>query len=661
MLVIVFITIMIEFLKGPLLINTGNFVFVSMLLFILSQSFVLSKHYAKALGTAESLSEELEQKNIALSRLDTLKDEFLANTSHELRTPLNGIIGIAESLMEGLGGPLSNTTKSNLSVIISSGRRLANLVNDVLDFSKLKNRDITLHLKPVDIHALAAAVLTVSRRLAAGKRIELINAVPDTIPPVSCDEDRMQQILYNLIGNAIKFTDQGEIRISALKKDSFVEIAVADTGIGIPEEKIDDIFQSFEQADTSDTRVFGGTGLGLSITRQLVELHGGHITVTSVKGEGTTFCFTIPVSLDEPVPDPIPQVSGTVNMPVLPPLPEFDPEVSEDIPPDPSLLSGREVRLLAVDDDPVNLRVITNFLSSREVIVSTCTNGLEALERIQKGERPDLILLDIMMPRMNGYEVCRKLRTDFSLSELPVIMLTAKNLVTDLALGFQSGANDYLVKPFTKAELTARVRTHLKLKEIYHVLRENLSLRTELEQRKQTMQDLRIMHHRLTGILNRVEEAVLAVNESNEICYCNRFCAHLMGHEADDIIGLPVSDFLPGNAMDRVSSLMRGMEQDNGPSALFESLHGVAFRHPDKGDLLAEIQVVTLDLEEELLYLLILRESSTTGKGTTPEPVPALKVVEELNRNRHRLQTLEESLKSALDTVPREDPRLLNR
>jgi len=656
---VAFFAAIVEFLRYYIPALPGNTMFLAMLMFILMQSFMLSRRYARALGEAESLSRELKRKNIALSRLDKLKDEFLANTSHELRTPLNGIIGIAESTVGYAGGKLSAAVKTNLALIVSSGQRLSHLVNDILDFSRLKNRDIRLEKRPVHIHALAENVLTVARPLAAEKEVALINAVPRTVPPVSGDENRLQQILFNLIGNAIKFTHKGEVRVSASRKDSFLEISVSDTGIGIPQDKLNDIFESFEQADASDTREYGGTGLGLSITRQLVELHGGHIRAQSGHGRGTTFHFTIPVSGHESGADLLPQAAEALNPPLLPPSPEIIDEIpGQEVTEGP--LFSEEARILVVDDDPVNLRVVANFLSSLEVSLSTCTSGMEALESIQKEGLPDLVLLDIMMPQMNGYEVCRKLRTGHSPSELPIIMLTAKNQITDLTFGFESGANDYLVKPFTGEELIARVRTHLRLKSAYLVLRENLSLRSELEQREQTIQDLRQLHHRLAGILNRVEEAVLAVNSSNEISFCNRTCSHLLGCSADDMIGLPLADFFHDGVIQRIASQKSGRVQNGMQAEMSDLLQGVQFRRMGKDVLKLDIQLAGLDLDEERLCLLILHESSLPDKKLSPESVSVLKVIEALNRNRSRLQTLEESLENPGHMPPREDLQLLN-
>jgi signal transduction histidine kinase len=226
-------------------------------------------------------TQELELKNTALQRLDQLKDEFLANTSHELRTPLNGIIGIAESLIDGVAGSLNDRQIFNLSMVVSSGKRLSSLINDILDFAKLKNRDIELQRKPVDFRQITEVVLTLCQPLLANKPLELKNEIRDEFSAVDGDENRLQQIMYNLVGNAIKFTESGLVTVSAERVDDMVEVTVADTGIGISPDKLTDIFKSFEQADASISREYGGTGLGLSITKQLVELHGGTIRVKS--------------------------------------------------------------------------------------------------------------------------------------------------------------------------------------------------------------------------------------------------------------------------------------------------------------------------------------------------------------------------------------------
>ena len=403
-------------------------------------------------------TQELELKNAALERMDQLKDEFLANTSHELRTPLNGIIGIAESMIDGATGQLSDRQIANLSMVVSSARRLSSLVNDILDFSKLKNQDIKLQRKPVDFRQIAGLVLTLSRHLLAGKPLELKNEILEDLPAVDGDENRLQQIMYNLVGNAIKFTESGSVTVSAIVlKDGLVEVTVSDTGIGIPPDKFTDIFQAFEQVDASISREYGGTGLGLSLTKQLVELHGGTIRVESELGKGSRFIFTLPIS------------TQTIS-----PTADNSQEVvrirEETIPPQLLLSltapSNGEFTILVVDDEPINLQVVANHLSLQNYSIIQANNGMEALANIQRGLRPDLILLDIMMPKMSGYEVCKKIREQFPANEMPIVMLTAKNQVSDLVEALSSGANDYLTKPVLKNELLARIKTHIELSKI---------------------------------------------------------------------------------------------------------------------------------------------------------------------------------------------------
>lgn len=432
-------------------------------------------------------AKKIKQQQIvveSLKRLDRLKDEFLANTSHELRTPLNGIIGIAESMLDGATGELSEMQHRNIFLIVTSGRRLANLINDILDFSRLKNKDIILQCKPVNMRLLTEVVFAISKPLVGNKPLEMINEIPEDLPTVNGDESRLQQILQNLIGNAIKFTAQGRISVSGVDRGDSVEICVADTGIGIPKDKFEDIFKSFEQVDASISREYGGTGIGLSITRQLVHLHGGTIRVQSELGQGAKFIFTLPVKdqkenevNEEPYTIQYPKSREEPVTPLQLPLANRP----ENIP-----LNGGNSnalsKILIVDDEVVNLQVLQNFLSLRHYQVIKCTNGMEALSLIREQNlQPDLLLLDVMMPKMSGYEVCSILRKEYSLYELPILMLTAKSRTEDLLAGFESGANDYLSKPFDKRELLSRINTLLDLKKAIQEHDELVALQQELK------------------------------------------------------------------------------------------------------------------------------------------------------------------------------------
>ncbi len=403
-----------------------------------------------------------------LEKLDKLKDEFLANTSHELRTPLNGIIGIAESLNEGVAGKPSDIMRHNLSLIISSGKRLSGLVNDILDFSKLKTHTLDLQIKATNIRVITDIVLKLSQPLLSGKELILINAIDQDFPFVEVDENRVQQILYNLIGNAIKFTRAGSVTISAKKIKKMAEISVADTGIGIPQDKFEHIFTAFEQADGSISRKYGGTGLGLSVTKQLVELHGGIVRLESTVGSGSIFIFTLPILEGKAPVFEKPSTISKIRDAAEPSLP---------IPMEQTVSDGAR-KILVVDDEMINQQVLKNVLSSDDYAVIQAFSGKDALEAISSGMHFDLVLLDIMMPMMSGYEVCEKIRNIYPSNELPIIMLSAKNQITDLITGLNAGANDYLTKPISREELLARIKTHLNLKKL---IAENIRMSAELD------------------------------------------------------------------------------------------------------------------------------------------------------------------------------------
>jgi two-component system, sensor histidine kinase ChiS len=410
---------------------------------------------------------EQEQKvNEQLRKVDALKDQFLANTSHELRTPLQGIIGLSESLIERV---VDAEQQEDLGMIISSSRRLNSLVNDILDFSKLKNQEIELALKPVNLYALADVVLRTLAPLVKGKKFNIRNDIPKDFPAALADENRLQQILYNLLGNAIKFTETGFIVVNAQLEDELLVLSIEDTGIGIPKAKQELIFKEFEQGDGSIARSFAGTGLGLAVSKSLVELHGGKIWLKSAPGKGSTFFFSLPIASAAAL---APETLAPHQ--VLTPLAGINTWETTLNGADQSKSSlnytaqfdSEKVHILVVDDEVVNQQVLKNFLDKKIYRLTQVLSGEEALLAIDQDDTIDLVLLDVMMPRMSGYEVCQKIREKYLPSELPVLMITAKNQVSDLITGLNTGANDYIAKPFSKDEFLARLSTHLNLHKI---------------------------------------------------------------------------------------------------------------------------------------------------------------------------------------------------
>jgi len=424
-------------------------------------SFYIYRH-AKKLKEQQEINEHL-------LRVDKLKDEFLANTSHELRTPLNGIIGIAESLREGIAGPLNDKTQGHLNLIIDSGKRLAHQVNEILDFKKLRHHGLLLSKGPVDLRVAAKVVINLLKPLAEEKQLQLTNSLPQFLPPVLADENRLRQILYNLLGNAIKYTDEGFIELTARIVEGRIEICVKDSGIGIASDKLKVIFKPFEQLEYAGKSLKSGTGLGLAVTRQLIELHDGQIWVKSKEKLGSSFFFTLPICDEQDAIGSKPiMAEPSIMTPALKPM---KPALIEQPSP-----SQQQAHILIVDDDALNRQVLSDFLTMHNYRVSEAIDGQEAVECIQK-EQFDLVILDVMMPRMSGFEATEKIRQSFSLLELPILLLSAKNQPEDINTGLSIGANDYISKPIDRSILMARVSNLLLLRRVFHAQEESLRLK----------------------------------------------------------------------------------------------------------------------------------------------------------------------------------------
>lgn len=498
---------------------------------------------------------KLEDYNEKLQRLDKLKDEFMANTSHELRTPMTGIIGLAESMLEGSTGPLPPKAQQNISMIISSGKRLSNLINDILDFSKLRHKDLQLVIKDVDFHSLASIILSISEPIARSKPLKLENLIPSDVSLVQGDENRLQQILFNLVGNAIKFTEKGVISISSKEKDGFLEISVTDQGIGIPQDRHGDIFESFEQLDGSIERKYGGTGLGLAVSKDLVELHKGKIGLESSPGQGSRFFFTIPLAENQQRREA--DNNNTRDFHIMDIQIDGLPIVKSISSIDLEKWSEEKVNVLVVDDESINLQVVAEQLSLKNYEVTLVSNGNDALELIDALEEQkktfDLVLLDIMMPGISGYEVCRKLREKFPPDKLPVIMLTAKNRPEDLVAGFEAGATDYLPKPFSNKELLARISNQYGLKKMvdqHHVDLEALKESEEkyislFEERKLVADELGNLKNYLANIINSMPSLLIGVDPDGNITQWNNECEKRTGVKVADVIGRPLELAFP--------------------------------------------------------------------------------------------------------------------
>ncbi|WP_097027945.1 ATP-binding protein [Clostridium peptidivorans] len=455
-----FITRINDILYEYSIIITNSFASLGVFIFIVANYYVLAERQARALSRSEDMGEKLKS-------LNNLKDDFLAITSHELKTPLNGIIGLSENLATKAKTHMDEDERYNLFLIKSSAIRLSNLVNDIIVFSKLKNNEVTLYKKPMRINKLIEMVIKLCEPSISSKSIELVNLVDKEAPYVNGDQDRIQQIFYNLIGNAIKFTQEGKIVVSYDVKENYMEVSIEDSGIGIPEEKINTIFNIYEQGEGVSER-YGGTGLGLYITKKLVRLHGGDIRVDSSTQQGTKFTFTLPLSSIEEVREventheytehTLLKVNyDTSNLILNNEASKLDRNLSIKV--------SKNYKILIVDDEYVNQRVLEGYLSHLSQYILKASTGKQALEIIEKNKDLDLVIIDMMIPDLLGYEICSIIREKYSIFELPILIMTADNRPENLVISFENGANDYLRKPFNKYELLSRVNTLITLKD----------------------------------------------------------------------------------------------------------------------------------------------------------------------------------------------------
>ncbi|ETT74619.1 two-component hybrid sensor and regulator [Paenibacillus sp. FSL R7-277] len=422
-------------------------------------------------------SNENRQLYEQLLQADKQKDRFLMNTSHELRTPLHGMMSIAQSEYDKKRAASPDEEAGDLELLVRIGRQMSQLLDDLLDLTLLRENRMVLHPVPLSVYTTAAGVADMLRYLTDGKNLTLHVSVSASLPRVWADEKRLIQILFNLIHNAVKWTEQGSILVTAEEADGKLLISVADTGAGMEEEALARIFLPYEQAGGQDR---GGLGLGLGITRQLVELHGGRLTVESRLGEGSVFRFTLQLADEafftdeqfgrmEAVEAPGAAYTGrSVHV-----RNKDEEPFLAGVPPSPSGLDteGAELKILAVDDDPVNLRVLATILHEDIYQLTSVLSGEEALIRLEE-ESWDLLITDVMMPGMSGYELTRRVRERYPVSELPVLLLTARAMREEIYYGFQQGANDYVTKPVDSLELKYRVTGLARLKQtVAHSLR----------------------------------------------------------------------------------------------------------------------------------------------------------------------------------------------
>lgn len=360
------------------------------------------------------------------------KSEFLANMSHELRTPMNAIIGFTRLVMRRSKDVLPTRQYENLGKILISADQLLALINDVLDLSKIEAGRIEIHPVNVALDAVVDVCLQTIEPMASNKELRLVKEVETDLPTLFADKVKLEQILTNLLSNAVKFTEEGTITLTARRRDGEVAIAVADTGIGMPEEALELIFEEFRQVDSTAAREYGGTGLGLSISRHLARLMGGDLTVESTVGVGSTFTVRIPARYAGAQP-----AGWAIAAPSYEEQAAAQPEHSKLV--------------LAIDDDPNVIYLLRENLTEAGYHVVGAANGSEGLQKARE-LRPFAITLDILMPHTDGWQVLHELKNDDATRDIPIIVLS---VVDQNELGYRLGAFDYLMKPIDREALLA--------------------------------------------------------------------------------------------------------------------------------------------------------------------------------------------------------------
>lgn len=446
---------------------------------------------------------QLEESYQKLQELDQIKSKFFANISHELRTPITLILAPTEMMLSRNLGKLTKDQEKYLTIMQTNSLRLLKLINNLLDLAKVDAGKMELYYNRADFAKYVNEVVFSVSPMAEKKSLDLRFSCEEVIPEFFFDADKIEKVILNLVFNALKFTEKGEITVSCSRQENDVLVKVSDSGIGIPKEHMPKLFSRFSQADSSASRKYEGTGIGLALSRELVELHHGKIWAESEEGRGTTFLFTIPIytqledvpgALDRrteivPVPEKRREEDWTKSLETQADYVTTD-IVREAAPlPEETSRTDSRHRLLLVEDNPNMLSYIASQLKD-EYQLLFAKDGREGVERAMS-EVPDLVISDVMMPYKDGYQLCREVKEEPRTCHIPIILLTAKTGLSTKIEGLEHGADDYLTKPFNSQELRARVRSLINLRKLEREIQlRNYQLEETLRELKETQSQL---------------------------------------------------------------------------------------------------------------------------------------------------------------------------
>jgi PAS domain S-box-containing protein len=506
---------------------------------------LMSSQIATTIANARAYEEE-RKRTEALAELDRAKTLFFSNISHEFRTPLALMLGPLEEILSEEGLPPQSSAQ--LTMVHRNGQRLLKLVNTLLDFSRIEAGRLQVSYEPTDLAALTSDLASVFRSAIERAGMRLKVDCPPLSEPVYVDRDMWEKIVLNLLSNAFKYTLEGEIAVGLRASENYVELSVRDTGTGIPAGELSHIFERFHRVQNSQARTNEGSGIGLAFVQELVKLHGGSISVNSVPGEGSTFTVSVPLGsahlpseailtagrrvssalsatafieealrwLPDSEPDELPSDTPAFRHAALLPLSQHDGKVSD---------TGIPRVLLA--DDNADMRDYIQRLLRENYEVETVADGEAAFQRARQ-LLPDLILADVMMPRLDGFGLLKRLRSDHTLKSVPVILVSARAGEEARIEGLEAGADDYLVKPFSARELTARVAAHLAIARVRREAgKTERALRAEAETERA----------RLQAAFAQTYAFMVFLSPEGTVLDANRAAVEGLGFERQQVIG----------------------------------------------------------------------------------------------------------------------------
>ena len=529
---------------------------------------LVSSQIATAIANAREYEEEKKRAE-ALAEIDRAKTAFFSNVSHEFRTPLTLMLGPVEDLLATSHTGLSPAAKGQLEVVDRNGLRLLRLVNTLLDFSRIEAGRVQAVFEPTDLAAFTTELASVFRAATERAGLRLSVNCPRLSEPVYVDRDMWEKVVLNLVSNAFKFTFEGEIEVSLRAVDGVAELRISDTGVGVPAEEMPRLFERFHRIQNMRSRTHEGSGIGLALVQELVKLHGGTVRAESKLNVGTTFTVSVPLGKDHLPPE---HISGRRNLastavgaapfveealrwlpeqPVIEDAIEIVPNVLLPVPCPPH--ETEKLPWVFVVDDNADMRQYLARILAERYNVQTFPDGQAAMD-VARERRPDLVLSDVMMPRLDGFGLVREIRADTYLNTVPIILLSARAGEESRVEGLEQGADDYLIKPFSARELLARVAAHLDMARL----------------RKEASEQIRQSEEHYRELFESSVDGIIVTDLAGNILKVNPTYEKILGYSMEELRHLSYQQLTPAKWHESEARIVREQIFEHGYSDEYE-------------------------------------------------------------------------------------------